>query len=101
MADIFISHKKCTDYKLALKLRYDKIITTSGNLFKQSDLIEIEFLLANNILQALQYDFNKYAGINLFKSCLVREIKRKATKKIYEKSCLMIQGYNNIKKRLF
>lgn len=32
-ANIFISHKKYADYKLALKLQYDRIITTPKNLF--------------------------------------------------------------------
>lgn len=27
MADIFINYRKCADYKAALKLKYDKIIT--------------------------------------------------------------------------
>ena len=99
--DIFISDKECTDYELALKQRHDGIITTPGNLFKQSDLTEIEFLLANGVLQPPQYDTNKYAGFNLFKSRLVREIKGKTIDKPYKKSCLVVQGYNNTKNTAF
>ena len=38
-ANIFISHRECADYELALKLRHDRIITISENSFEQSDLI--------------------------------------------------------------
>ena len=89
-ANIFINYRERADYKLALKLRHDEIITISGNPFKQSYLTEIESLLANGILQLLQYDFNKYAGVSLFKFRLVREIKGKATDKSYKKSRLVV-----------
>ena len=98
MADIFISHRERVDYELALKLRYDGINTTPGDPFKQSDLTEIESLLANGVLQPLQYDSNKHTGVSLFKSRLVREIKGKATDKPYKKSRLVVQGYNNTEK---
>lgn len=38
MIDIFISHREYTDYKFALKLRYNRIITIFGDLFEQLDL---------------------------------------------------------------
>lgn len=47
---------------------------------------------------SLQYDSNKHTEVRLFKSRLVREIKRKITNKSYKKPCLVVQGYNNIKK---
>lgn len=34
MADIFISHEKCANYKVAFKLKYDEIITILKNCFK-------------------------------------------------------------------
>ena len=97
-ATIFISHRKRVDYELALQLRHEGIITTPKDPFEQSDLTKIESLLANNVLQPVQYDSNKHVGISLFKSHLIRKIKRKATDKPYEKSGLMVQGYNDIKK---
>ena len=97
-ADIFISHRERNDYELALKLRHDRIITTFGDPFKQSDLTEIESLLANGVLQPLQYDSNKHAGVSLFKYRLLREIKGKATDKPYEKSRLVLQSNNDIEK---
>lgn len=97
-ATIFISHREQADYELALQLQYKEIITTLGDLFVQSDLIEIEFLLANGMLQPVQYESNKYAGFSMFKSRLIHEIKGKATDKPYKKSHLMVQGYNDRKK---
>lgn len=43
MVNIFISYRKCVDYKLALKLKHDEIITISRNLFEQSNLINIQY----------------------------------------------------------
>ena len=97
-ADIFISHKKCANYELTLKLRHDGIITTPGDLLEQSDLTEIESLLANGVLQPLQYNSNKHAGVSLFKSRLICEIKGKATDKLYKNSRLVVQGYNDTEK---
>ena len=98
MAAIFISHREQADYELALQLRHEGIITTPGDLFEQSDLTEIEFLLANGMLQPVQYDSNKHVGVSLFKSRLICEIKGKATNKPYKKSGLVVQGYNNTEK---
>lgn len=98
IANIFINHRKYTDYKFAFKLRYNKIITILKDLFEQSGLIEIESLFSNSILQPLQYDFNKYASISLFKSWLIYEIKKKAIDKSYKKSCFVVQDYNDTKK---
>lgn len=90
IADIFIGHREHTNYKLAIQQRYNRIITTLGDSFKQSDLTEKESLLANIIQQVLQYNSNKYAGVILFNSHLVCKIKRKATDKLYKKSCLVV-----------
>ena len=49
----------------------------------------------------MQYDSNKHTDVSLFKSRLVREIKGKAADKLYKKSCLVVQGYNNTKKTAF
>ncbi len=93
-----MSHRERADDEFTLKLQYEGVITNPGDLFEQSDQTEIKSLLANNILLPLQYDFNKYVGVRLFKSRLVHEIKEKMTNKSYEKSCLMVQDYNDIEK---
>lgn len=56
MVGIFISHREYVNYKHALKLIYDRNIITSKDLFERLDLVEIKSLLANSILQPLQYD---------------------------------------------
>ncbi len=96
-----MSHRERADYQLALKLGYEGVITTPGDPFEQSDQTKIEFLLANSVLLPLQYDSNKHAKVRLFKFRLVREIKRKTTNKPYEKSRLVVQGYNDTEKTAF
>lgn len=81
MATILISHKDIADYELTLQLWHKRIITISGDLFEQSNLTEIKFFLTNNMVQLVQYNFNKHAGVNLFKFCLIYEIKGKAIDK--------------------
>ena len=85
-----MSHRKQADYDFALQLWHKGIITTSRNLFEQSDLTKIESLLASGMLQPVQYDSNKYASVNLFKPHLICEIKRKGTDKLYKKSRFMV-----------
>lgn len=97
-ANKFISYRKHADYKLAHRLRHDRIITTPEDFFEQGDLIKIKSLLANDVLQLLQYDFNKYTGISLFKFYFVRKINKKTTDKQYKNSRLVVQDYNNTKK---
>ena len=53
MTGIFISSRKLTNYNLKLPLQQNRIIVTFRNLFKQSDLTEIESLLVNSMLQPL------------------------------------------------
>lgn len=61
-------------------------------------MIEIEFFLANNVLQPMQYNSNKHAGVSLSKFCFLHKIKEKATDKLFKKSRL---DYNDIKKTVF
>lgn len=100
LADIFIIYQKCANFKFLLKLRHNKIISTLRNLFKRSDLREIEFLLANSILQLLRFEFKKYNDVSLFKSSFVY-IKKKIIDKLYKKSYFVVQSYNNIEKTAF
>ncbi len=93
-----MSDREHADYKLALKLRYEGVIITPGDPFEPSDQTMIESLLANGVLLPLQYDSNQHAGVCLFKSRLVCEIKGKTTNKPYEKSRLVVQGYNDTEK---
>lgn len=74
-----MSNRKYNDYEFVLKLCHNKVITIPGGFFKQFNLIDIEFLLAKNVLQLPQYDLKKYARVCLFKSRLIHEIKKKMT----------------------
>lgn len=93
-----MSHRERIDYNLALKLQYDRIITILDDPFEKFDQIEIDSLLTHGIRLVLQYNFNKYAKVRLFKSRFICEIKRKITNKLYEKSCLIVQSYNDTEK---
>lgn len=93
-----MNYRKRTDCKFALTIQHEKVITTVGQLFEQSNKTEIESLLAKSILLPLQYKFNKHIRVGLFKFYLVHKIKRKKNDKSYKKFCLVVHGYNNTEK---
>jgi len=96
--DAFLSHKEKAEYKLALELRTAGKITTPGKPFERSDATEIDGLMAAGVIQPVKYEPNDaHRGIRLFKSRMVREIKNK-TSAPYEKSRLVVQGYNDAEK---
>ncbi|KAK1919376.1 hypothetical protein P3342_009100 [Pyrenophora teres f. teres] len=74
-AHAYITRKEQDDHELAIKLRNDGVITTSGAPLKR--------LMTRSA-----------TSIRIFKSRLVREVKGKTTKP-YEKSRLVIQGYQD------
>ena len=53
------------------------------------------------MLLPLQYNSNKHVEVCLFKSRLVREIKRKTANKLYKKSRFVVQDYNDTEKTAF
>jgi hypothetical protein len=57
--------------------------------------MEINGFIGREIFRFEQYNPIKYGGIRIFISRIMNEIKGKDTNKPYEKSRLMIQGYNN------
>ncbi|KAH0425958.1 polyprotein [Colletotrichum camelliae] len=67
-------------------------ITTPGDPFEEATKKEIDSLIARGVFEFTQYDEAKYAGIRIFKSRIVNEVKNKTTEP-YEKSRLVIQGY--------
>ncbi|VCU40782.1 Bgt-50623 [Blumeria graminis f. sp. tritici] len=90
----FVSNKEQADHELSLSLRREGSITAPGKPFEESDTIELESLRDQEVMKFITYDPNKHIG-RIFKSRMVREIKGKATGSPYEKSRLIIQGYNN------
>jgi hypothetical protein len=93
-ARAYITKKEEDNIQLAIKLRNDGVITTSGAPFEVSDNQEISDLVGRGVFRFEQYDKRLHSGIRIFKSRLVREVKGKTTKP-YEKSRLVIQGYQD------
>lgn len=91
----FMTAKEEADLNLAKQLRLEGRITTPGAPFEASGKHEIESLIARGVFQIEQYDPTKFRGIRIFKSRMVNEIKGKATNAPFEKSRLVIQGYND------
>jgi hypothetical protein len=91
----FMTNKERADIELSIKLRNEGVITTPGVPFEQSRDEEIEGLMARGVFDFVQYDPIKHAGIRIFNSRLVNEIKGKATGTPFEKSRLVIQAYND------
>lgn len=90
-----MTNKERADMELSIKLRNEGVITTPGLPFDQSRNEEIEGLIARGVFDFVQYDPIKHAGIRIFNSRLVNEIKGKATGAPFEKSRLVIQAYND------
>ena len=91
----FIINKKQADQELSLKLRKEGKITDLGAPFEASDKQEIDNLIGRGVFIFEQYDPVKHDRVRIFKSRLVREIKGKSTDAPYEKSRLVIQGYQD------
>ncbi|KAF7174588.1 hypothetical protein CNMCM6106_009330 [Aspergillus hiratsukae] len=90
-----MTNKERADMELSVKLRNEGVITTPGLPFEQSQNKEIEGLIAKGVFDFVQYDPPKHAGIRIFNSRLVNEIKGKATNTPFEKSRLVVQAYND------
>jgi hypothetical protein len=91
----FMTNKEQADMELSAKLRKDGTITTPGLPFEQSQNKEIEGLIARGVFEFVQYDPSKHAGVRIFNSRLVNEVKGKATDMPFEKSRLVVQAYND------
>ncbi|KAF7122850.1 hypothetical protein CNMCM5793_000960 [Aspergillus hiratsukae] len=90
-----MTNKEQADMELSIKLRNEGVITTPGLPFEQSQNKEIKGLIAKGMFNFIQYDPAKHAGIRIFNSRLVNEIKGKATVTPFEKSQLVVQAYND------
>lgn len=99
IADVFtssayLSEKEKSDMALCLKLRADGVIQTAGEPFEESDMAEIDSLTVAGALEFMRYDPVKHGRHRIYRSRLVREVKGKSTKP-YEKSRLVVQGFND------
>jgi hypothetical protein len=57
-------------------------------------------LIAQGVFRFEQYDADKHSSVRIFKSRIVNEVKGKTTDHPYEKSRLVIQGYNDRNKEM-
>src|ERR1700709_1191432 len=67
----------------------------SRKLFEVSDNKEIKGLISSSILDIHKFDTKLHSNIYLFNSQIVYKIKGKTIDKLYKKSQLVIQVYNN------
>ncbi|KAI0996877.1 hypothetical protein K3495_g11306 [Podosphaera aphanis] len=86
------------DAALAVRLRKEGKILTPGAPFELSDQAEIEALIGNGVFRFETYNTVKHGKFKMFKAKLVHEIKGKGTEKPYEKSRLVVMGYNDMEK---
>src|SRR6266568_9446850 len=96
----FITAKEKADFKLTKQLQKEGRITTPGAPFQASNKQEINGLIAREVFKFKKYDPTKFNKVYIFKSKMVNEIKGKATDTPFEKSRLVIQGYNNNNKEV-
>ncbi|CCU76925.1 integrase and RNaseH domain-containing protein [Blumeria hordei DH14] len=96
----FISEKEKSDFKLSLELGRQGKIITPGQPFEASDKQEIDSLIEKGVFKFEKFDTNKHGSTRIFKSRIVREVKGKTSITPYEKSRLVIQGYNNRGKKI-
>jgi polyhydroxyalkanoate synthesis regulator phasin len=93
-AEAFLTKKEKDDYTLATELRTKGIITTEGGPFEKSQQQEIESLMARGVFEIVRYDPTKHKG-RIFNTRVVNEVKGKTTEAPYEKSRMVVQGYND------
>ena len=92
---VFITEKEERDRKLSLELREKGIITTPGAPFQQSRRKEVESLLAQGTFKLIDENDPEIGSTRIFGSRLVDEVKGKETATPYEKSRLVVQGFND------
>ncbi|OWT43021.1 polyprotein [Pochonia chlamydosporia 170] len=91
----FLTTKEQGDRDLAVLLRSKGLIITPGQPFEISGRTEIDNLIARGVFKFELYDPIKHAKLRIFDSRMVNEVKGKDTAAPYEKSRLVIRGYND------
>ena len=89
-----MTHKEQSNFDLAIKLRAEGKIKTSGDPFEASMKEELKALRVLRVFKIVKFDPYKHGNIRIFNSRFVNEIKRKTTI-LYEKSRLVIQAYSD------
>ena len=91
---VFLSEKEKADAALSRSLREKGVITTLGEPFEASTRIEWDSLVDSTVLLE-RYDSDTHAGKRIFRSRMVHEIKGKDTAQPYEKTRIVVMGYND------
>jgi hypothetical protein len=86
---VFLTHKEQSDLDLAIKLRAEGKITTSGKPFEASIKKELNTLRALGVFKVVKFNLSKYNNIRIFNSRFINEIKAKTTT-LFKKSRLVI-----------
>jgi hypothetical protein len=87
------------DHELAIKLRKKGVIIAPNLFFKKFDNIKVTDFIARDIVAFKRFNSQKHGkSVHLFNSRMMHEIKDKNGKS-YEKSCWIIQDYNNYSKQ--
>jgi hypothetical protein len=95
----FIASREQADLELALELRKQDKIIIPGLLFKESNRQEVDSLIGRGVFKFKLFKREIHGNTRIFKSRIVNKIKGKATDILYEKSRLVIQGYNDEDKK--
>lgn len=95
----YLAQREQDDLALARQLRAAGKITTSGGPFELSTKAEIDALITRGVFRFEIYHPEKHGGVRIFKSRIVNEVKGKTTQP-YEKSRLVVQGYNDAGKKV-
>lgn len=96
---VFMTGKEKLDMELAKRLRAEGIITSPGKEFEESDQVEWDGLRSKKVFEIIPYNEKTMAGIRIFRTRLVCEIKGKGTPTPYEKTRLVLQGHSDEGKR--
>ena len=99
LTEAYLTAKEHADHELAIQLRKEGKITTTGAPFELSDEKEIETLIGKGVFQFEQFKPEKHGGMRIFRSRMVHEIKGKGVIP-YEKSRLVIQGHGDREKEM-
>ena len=92
--DSFLSTKEHHDLEPSKQLRRIGKITTPGEPFEASNGKEFDALIAGGIFRFEKYDPLRHTE-RIFNSQMVREVKNNNTELPYEKSRLVVQGFND------
>jgi hypothetical protein len=99
-ATVHLNQRERDDLVLAKKLRAAGKITTPGQPFEASTMVEIDALITQGVFRFEKYSPHRHSNVRIFKSRIVNEVKGKTTDRPYEKSRLVIQGYADNDKKL-